>query len=94
MNHPLDRQVTLSGEVYMLRFSMGALAKMSSKLGANSPVKLAEHLRSFDKKNYKRTSLALLNSLILDGKFLDVSDQDLQDIIPLIADMIVEAFNV
>lgn len=94
MSHPLDRHVTLSGDVYTLRFSMGALAKMSSRLKANSPSELADCLRFADLKKQKETGHILLNSMLLEQKISTVSDQDFEAVIPVIADMIVEALHV
>lgn len=94
MSHPLDRHITLSENIYTLRFSMGALAKMSSRLKANSPGELADCLRFADLKKQKETGLTLLNSMLLEQEVSSVSDQELETVLPLIADMIVEAFHV
>jgi len=94
MSHPLDRHITLSGKAYELRFSMGALAKLSSELEADRPAKLAGALRVADPKRQKDIALILLNAMSVCGAVSDVSDNDLKRLMPLIADMIVEAFHV
>jgi len=94
MSHPLDRHITLSGKAYDLRFSMGSFAKLSSKLGADSPAKLAGALCVADPKRQKDIALILLNTMSVCSASSDVSDNDLKRLMPLIADMIVEAFDV
>jgi len=94
MSHPLDRHITLSGKVHELRFSIGAFAKLSSELEADSPAKLAEALCVTDPKRQKDIALILLNTMSVCGAVSDVSDNDLKRLMPLIADMIVEAFDV
>jgi len=94
MSHSLDRYITLSGDIHTLRFSMGALAKMSSRLRANSPGELADCLRFADLRKQKETGLILLNSVLLEQEVSSVSDKELETVLSLIADMIVEAFHV
>jgi hypothetical protein len=94
MSHPLDRQITLSDKPYTLRFSICALAEIASKLGAKSPARLADYLRISDFNKQRETGLILLAALMIGQEVSSVSDVDLQAVLPLIADMIVEAFHV
>lgn len=93
MRHALDREVSLNKGLYSLRFSMGALAKISTQLGAAGPLELAEMLRVKEAVQRKKTALIIVNSLLLRGRILDISNQDLNVLMPVIADMIVEAFH-
>lgn len=93
MKHSLDRNISLEGRLYTLRFSMASLAGISFQLGAVGPLELAQKLRLKEVKERKKTVLILVNAFLLEGHISDLSTPELNALMPLMADMIVEAFH-